>query len=271
MASDLAQRYRVAEGTRLRLADHDADETEDYGSKAEAQIELAELRDAIAERQARLYAEGRRGLLIVLQALDTGGKDGAIKGVFRGVNPQGCQVFAFRAPSEEERSHDFLWRYHAKAPSRGMITIFNRSHYEDVLVVRVQDLVGEEVWRPRYELIRDFERSLVREGTTVLKFFLHISKDEQRRRLQSRLDDPAKHWKFNPGDLKDRARWDDFTAAYEDALSETSTGAAPWFVVPSNHKWFRNLVIARTIAATLEEMDPQFPPSAPGLDEIVID
>ncbi len=175
------------------------------------------------------------------------------------MNPQGCHVWSFRVPSAEETSHDFLWRYHHKAPARGMIAIFNRSHYEDVLAVRVKGLVEEEVWRPRYEAIRDFERGLAREGVVLLKFFLHITRDEQKRRLERRIQDPAKHWKFNPNDLRERAAWDDYQRAYEDAINATSTDEAPWLVVPANHKWFRNLVLARTIADTARGARPALP------------
>ncbi|MDP9378500.1 MAG: polyphosphate kinase 2 family protein [Actinomycetota bacterium] len=262
--------FAVKPGSRFSLAEADPDLTAPYKSKKDIKKEVADYRDRIADLQARLYAEANRSLLVVLQAMDTGGKDGAIKDVFRGVNPQGCQVWSFKAPSTEELAHDFLWRYHQKAPSRGMITIFNRSHYEDVLVVRVKNLVPETVWRPRYEIIRQFEEALEREGVTVLKFFLHISKDEQKRRLESRLAEPEKHWKFSSADLKERARWDAYQLAFEEAINETSTAHSPWYVVPSNKKWFRNLVIARTITETLEHMNPQFPPSELGLESLVI-
>jgi PPK2 family polyphosphate:nucleotide phosphotransferase len=262
--------YRVAPGSSPDLARIDPGQSEHYTAKAEVKEELSQLRDRISDLQARLYAEGRRSVLVVLQAMDTGGKDGAIKDVFRGVNPQGCQVWSFKTPSSEELSHDFLWRYHQKVPARGMIGIFNRSHYEDVLVVRVKDIVPESVWRPRYETIREFERALGREGVVVLKFFLHISEDEQKRRLERRLRHPEKHWKFSSADLAERARWDAYQHAFEDAIAATSTEEAPWYVVPANRKWFRNLVIARTIAATLEAMDPQFPESEPGLESIVV-
>ena len=202
--------------------------------------------------------------------MDTGGKDGTIKHVFSGVNPQGCRVSSFKAPSAEEANHDFLWRYHKSAPARGRIGIFNRSHYEDVLVVRVKDLVPEEVWRERYGQINDFERNLSHDGITVLKFFLHISKDEQKRRLQSRLENPDKRWKFSSADIKERAFWDDYQAAFEDALTNCSTEHAPWYVVPANKKWYRNLVVARTIADTLAAIGPQFPPAEEGLEKVEI-
>ncbi len=263
-------RFRVEPGTRVRLADIDPDESEHYQRKKDVSDELKRHRDRISDLQARLYGEQKRSLLIVLQAMDTGGKDGTIKGVFQGVNPQGCQVWSFKAPSNEEAAHDFLWRYHQKAPPKGMIHIFNRSHYEDVLIVRVKDLVPDSVWRPRYEAINQFEYALTSDGVTVLKFFLHISKDEQKRRLESRLADPDKRWKFSANDLKERAYWDDYQAAFEDAVNECSTDYAPWYVVPANNKWYRNLVVARTIADTLEAMDPRYPEADPGLKGIKV-
>jgi len=248
----------------------DPDDTGGFADKAIAKDSLKLERKRIVSAQERLYAEGAQSLLVILQATDTGGKDGAIKAVFQGVNPQGCRVWSFGVPSEEELAHDALWRYHRRAPARGMIGVFNRSQYEEVLVVRVRELVGEEVWRRRYGEINDFERLLANNGTRILKFYLHISKDEQKERLQARLDDPGKHWKFRIGDLDDRARWDDYQAAFQDAINSCGTPHAPWFVVPANRKWYRNLVVARTIADTLEEMNPRFPPEEPGLDEVVI-
>jgi PPK2 family polyphosphate:nucleotide phosphotransferase len=263
-------RYRVEPGRPLRLADTDPDDSEDYAGKKDVADGLKRQRDRISDLQARLYGERRRSLLIVLQAMDTGGKDGTIKGVFAGVNPQGCQVWSFKAPSNEEADHDFLWRYHQKVPPRGMIHIFNRSHYEDVLVVRVKKLVPEDVWQPRYEAINQFEHALTLAGVTVLKFYLHISKGEQKRRLESRLADPDKNWKFSSNDLKERAYWDDYQAAFEASVNQCSTAYAPWYVVPANKKWYRNLVVARTIADTLEAMDPRYPPAEPGLDSVAV-
>jgi PPK2 family polyphosphate:nucleotide phosphotransferase len=263
-------RYRVEPGRPVRLADIDPGQSERFKKKKDVAKELARQRARIADLQARLYAEDQRSLLIVLQAMDTGGKDGTIKGVFQGVNPQGCQVWSFKVPSGEEADHDFLWRYHNRTPAKGMIGIFNRSHYEDVLVVRVKELVPEAVWRPRYETINRFEQALTLSGITVLKFFLHISKDEQKRRLEARLDDPDKRWKFAVGDIAERKRWDDYQAAYEDALNECSTSYAPWYIVPANKKFYRNLVIARTIADTLEALDPRYPRADPGLKGIKI-
>jgi PPK2 family polyphosphate:nucleotide phosphotransferase len=263
-------RYRVEPGAGIRLADVNPDESEHFLKKKDVASELGTQRKRIRDLQARLYGEQRQSMLLVLQAMDTGGKDGTIKHVFQGVNPQGCQVWSFKAPSAEESSHDFLWRYHQRVPPRGMIHIFNRSHYEDVLVVRVKGLVPQEVWRPRYEVINAFERALTMSNVTVVKFYLHISKDEQRRRLESRLQDPDKRWKFSANDLRERGHWDSYMAAFEDAISNTSTDYAPWYVVPANNKWYRNLVIARTIADTFEAMDPHYPAAEPGLDQVVI-
>jgi PPK2 family polyphosphate:nucleotide phosphotransferase len=274
-------RYRIDRGEKLKLTQQppvtdiglveiDPNESEHYRSKKDVKDELARQRDRIAELQARLYAERKQSLLIVLQAMDTGGKDGTIRGVFQGVNPQGCLVWSFKAPSTEEQEHHFLWRYDQKTPPRGMITIFNRSHYEDVLVVRVKKMIEEDVWHHRYAMINEFEHMLTLNNTVVLKFFLYISKDEQKRRLEARLQDPTKHWKFSSNDLKERAYWDQYMVAFEDAIKHCSTEYAPWYVVPANKKWYRNLVIARTIADTLEAMNPQFPPAEAGLDQIVI-
>jgi PPK2 family polyphosphate:nucleotide phosphotransferase len=263
-------RYRVEPGEPAGMAERNPDETEHYTRKKDVTEELAAARKRIGDLQARLYAEHRRSLLIVLQAMDTGGKDGTIKGVFQGVNPQGCQVWSFKAPSAEERDHDFLWRYHQRIPPAGMIHIFNRSHYEDVLVVRVKSLVPEAVWRSRYDAINDFERQLTASGVTLVKFYLHISREEQRSRLQSRLEHPDKQWKFSSNDLAERARWDDYQLAFDEALTRCSTPYAPWYVVPANAKWYRNLVVARTIADTLAAMDPQYPPAEPDLDRVTI-
>ena len=263
-------RYRVAPGTNITLRDVDPDETEHYTRKKDVREELSRQRDRIADLQERLYAEGKQGLLVVLQAMDTGGKDGTIRGVFQGVNPQGCQVWSFKTPSTEELVHHFLWRYDQKTPPRGMITIFNRSHYEDVLIVRVKELIDEAVWRQRYRMINEFEHMLTLNNTTVIKFFLCISKDEQKRRLERRLADPAKHWKFSRADLKERAFWEQYQRAFADAISNCSTDYAPWYVVPANKKWYRDLVIARTIADTLQVMDPQYPAAEPGLAQLTV-
>jgi len=262
--------YRVLPGERIMLPAIDADQSEGYKKKKDVLGELEEQRLRIQDLQGKLYAENKKGLLIVLQAMDTGGKDGAIKHVFSGVNPQGCRISSFKAPNPEEANHDFLWRYHKSAPAVGRIGIFNRSHYEDVLVVRVKDIVSEEVWRPRFALINNFEWNLTQNNISVIKFYLHISKDEQKRRLERRLRRPDKRWKFSTNDIKERAYWEDYQRAFEDTISETSTDFAPWYVIPANKKWYRNLVIARAIADTLEAMDPNFPPAEAGLDKISI-
>lgn len=262
--------YRVKPGEPIRLADIDPDTSEHYQKKKEVEEELEVQRQRLQNLQERLYAERQRSVLIVLQATDTGGKDGTIKHVFGGVNPQGCRVWSFKTPSAEEASHDFLWRYHQRTPQRGMISIFNRSHYEDVLIVRVRKLVPEDVWRERYHVINEFESMLTLNNITVIKFFLHISKDEQKRRLESRLQNLDKRWKFSSQDIKERLLWNEYQVAFEDAINNCSTEHAPWYVVPSNKKWYRNLVVARTIADTLEAMNPQYPPAEEGLDNIVI-
>jgi PPK2 family polyphosphate:nucleotide phosphotransferase len=253
-------RYRVKPGQKISLADIDPDETEHYTDEAPALEELEEQRRNISDLQERLFAEEKRSLLIVLQAMDAGGKDGVGRGVFRGINPQGCNVWSFKSPSDEETKHDFLWRFHHRVPEAGMITIFNRSYYEEVLSTRVRGEITDEVCRSRYKLINEFERLLTHEAVTVLKFYLHISQDEQKRRLEERLENPRKHWLFSENDLKERERWDEHMSAFEEAINNCSTEYAPWYVVPGNKKWFRNLVIARTIVDTLNELDPQFPP-----------
>ena len=262
--------YRVQPEKPIVLADLDPDITEKYKKKKDVKKELKKQSKRLVELQRRLYAENKGSLLIVLQATDTGGKDGTIKHVFKNVNPQGCRVWSFKKPSDEELSHDFLWRYHERTPARGMITIFNRSHYEDVLIVRVKEMVPEDVWRKRYHLINEFEQMLTLNNITVVKFFLHISKDEQKRRLESRLENSDKRWKFSSNDLKEREYWNDYQVAFEDAINNCSTAYAPWYVVPANNKWYRNLVIARTIADTLEAMNPQYPEAEAGLENIVI-
>lgn len=255
-------RYRARPRATGALAGIAADEADGVGKKDRAAIETA--RDADLDRlralQERLYAERRRALLVVLLATDTGGKDSTIDHVFSGVNPQGCRVTSFGVPSADELAHDFLWRVHPHAPARGMIGIFNRSHYEDVTVPRVAGASDAAEWARRYEHIRNFESLLADAGTRVLKFHLRVSRAEQARRLLDRVDDPAKHWKFNPQDLEDRARWDDYQRAFEEAIAATTTDAAPWYVVPANHKWFRDAIVARAVVSALEEMDPRYPP-----------
>jgi PPK2 family polyphosphate:nucleotide phosphotransferase len=251
-------RYRVHPGKKLHLKDHPTDHTAGF-SKDEARAATAVLHERLAVLQEMLYAQGRHRILIVAQGMDTAGKDGLIRGLLSEVDPQGVRIANFKAPTPIELSHDFLWRVHQQVPTDGELVLFNRSHYEDVLIVRVKDLVPEPTWRARYEHIRAFERLLVDEGTTIIKFFLHLSKDEQRARLQARLDDPAKHWKFNVGDLGERKLWDDYMAAYRDALAETSTQDAPWYVIPADHKWFRDLLVARIVVDRLEQLGLAFP------------
>ncbi|MEI6084526.1 MAG: polyphosphate kinase 2 family protein [Verrucomicrobiota bacterium] len=266
---NFTQHLRVKPGHKLKLADWDAGATLGF-EKDKAQDLLAKNTRRLAALQTRLYAESRRAVLIVLQGMDASGKDGTVAHVMGGVNPQGCRVTSFKAPTTEERAHDFLWRIHKAVPARGEIGIFNRSHYEDVLIVRVHNLVPEKVWSGRYRQINDFEALLLASGVQILKFFLHIDKDEQRDRLQARLEDPTKNWKFNPGDLEERKLWKDYQRAYEDALRQCSTPAAPWFIIPANKKWFRNLAVSQIIVETLEKLDPQFPPPVAGLSKIVI-
>src|SRR4051812_29979056 len=249
-------RYRADDGCRLE--DFDTTDTDDM-TREEAPAELARLVDRIADLQARLYAEESRAVLVVLQGIDAAGKDSTVKHVFSGTNPQGVRVYTFKEPTAEEAAHDFLWRYHQDAPARGMIHVFNRSHYEDVLVVRVKGLIEESRWRSRYDSINDFERILARERTVIVKFFLHISKDAQLDRFRERLQRADKQYKFSANDVRERRNWDAYQQAYEDAVNFTSTPWAPWYVVPADHKWYRNLVVARIVCATLEAMDPRWP------------
>lgn len=266
------ERWRVRPGEPLDLSARDPGSTEGApGSKHDTKDATKELRDELIELHRRLWAESRRALLVVLQAMDAGGKDGTIRKVFSGVNPLGVEVTSFRAPTEVERDHDFLWRVHRRAPARGSIGIFNRSHYEDVVTVRVHRGVEEPVWRARYAQIRAFEELLGAAGTTVVKFLLHISKEEQAERLRSRLERPDKRWKFRLSDLDDRGRWDDFMVAYGDAVRETSTPSAPWYVVPADRKWYRNWAVLAILVETLEELDPRFPEAAEDLDGVVVE
>jgi len=263
--------HQIEPGRPIRLSDIST-RGEDYyeGSKETAEIEFKALRDEFTELQPRLYAEDKQKLLIVLQANDAGGKDSTIRKVTRGVNPQGVHVTSFKTPSKEELAHDFLWRVHKAVPAKGMIGIFNRSHYEDVLIVRVHNLVPESVWRPRYEHINQFEKLLTDSGTTILKFYLHISKEEQKERFQARLDDPTKHWKFSLEDLEKRKLWDDYMVAFEDMINRCTTVYAPWYVIPADQKWYRNLAITRAIVDTLKQMNPQYPQNEADLNNLVI-
>jgi PPK2 family polyphosphate:nucleotide phosphotransferase len=256
-------------GAHLDLDDHRTDETFGWDKDA-AKAALADELVVVSELQTRLFAEKTRAVLVVLQAMDAGGKDGVIRTVLTGINPAGVRVASFGVPSDEELDHDYLWRIHRQAPARGQIGVFNRSHYEDVLVVRVHELVPKPVWRRRYRQIREFERTLGEEGTTVVKLFLHVSKEEQRLRMQDRIDSADERWKFRKGDLDDRARWDDFMAAFRDALRATSTDAAPWYVVPADRKWVRNLAVAHVLRHHLEQLDPQYPAPEEGIEGLVV-
>jgi PPK2 family polyphosphate:nucleotide phosphotransferase len=260
--SGALERYWVKPGTKLDLGKIDSSEKTLFqgAGKHEFDPQFDELQGQLQELQKKLYAQNKHRVLVVMQAMDTGGKDGCIKHVFSRIDPQGIHVRSFKKPSEEEMSYDFLWRVHSKVPHRGQLVIFNRSHYEDIIAVRVKNIFPDDVWKRRQRHVVDFERMLAEEGTTIVKIFLHISKDEQRKRLEARLADPAKHWKIHPDDMVDRARWDDFMAAYEDAISKTSTEFAPWYVVPADRKWYRNLCVARIMLDTLKRLNMEFPP-----------
>jgi PPK2 family polyphosphate:nucleotide phosphotransferase len=264
------QPLKVKPGTKVHLADFSPTFHEGL-DKDEAPASAATHAAALDELAYRLYAENRRALLIVLQGMDTSGKDGTIRHVMSGISPQTCKVVSFKQPSSEEREHDFLWRVHRSVPPKGQIGIFNRSHYEDVLVARVHQLVEKSVWKSRYEKINAFEKFLTSEGTTILKFFLHISRDEQRDRLRRRIDDPHKRWKISEADVAERRFWDDYQRAYEDALTECNTDIAPWYVVPSDHKWYRSLVVSRVVHETLSDMDPKYPSPTVDLAKLVVD
>jgi PPK2 family polyphosphate:nucleotide phosphotransferase len=265
------KRHRVEPGRRFRLADVDAGSTAGAKSKAKTQEQLADLRTRLEKLQGLLWAEHQHKVLVILQGIDTSGKDGTISHVFEAVNPMGVKVALFKVPTAEEAAHDFLWRVHARVPGAGEMTIFNRSHYEAVLVERVHDLVPPRVWKRRYRQINDFEHLLAENGTTILKFFLHIDSDEQKKRLEERLHDPAKRWKFRPEDLVDRKLWPRFMEAYEDAIRKTSTAEAPWHVVPSDKKWYRNLVVASVLVAALERLHMKPPEAPPGLEDIRVE
>lgn len=259
--SGALERYLVKPGAKVDLAKIDSDERALFltGGKDESTKAFDKLQDELQELQKVLYAQNKHRILLVLQAMDTGGKDGCVKHVFSRIDPQGIHVRSFKKPTEEELARDFLWRVHNKVPRNGEMVIFNRSHYEDVIAVKVKKLFPDKVWKQRYQHIIDFERMLAEEGTTIVKIYLHISKDEQKRRIVSRLDNPDKHWKFHPDDLKDRALWNDFMKTYEDLLSKTSTEHAPWYVVPANRKWYRNLCVARIMVDTMKRLNMKLP------------
>ena len=266
---NLPDALRVEPRTHIDLRKVDAAATfghdKDSAGKAQAEREAR-----LTDLQERLWAEGKHALLIVLQGIDAAGKDGTISKVMDAFNPQGCSVTGFKVPTPFEARHDFLWRVHAATPAKGTVAIFNRSHYEEVLIVRVHGIIDETTWRRRYHAINDFEHHLTDEGTAIVKLFLYIDADEQRERFQARLDDPTKRWKFAKGDLEERKRWDDYIDAFNDCLRETSTDVAPWYVIPANRKWFRNLAVSEIVTQALERLDPQYPPAEEGLDGLVV-
>jgi PPK2 family polyphosphate:nucleotide phosphotransferase len=265
---DYCKRFVIEPGAKVRLDKIDPSFKDKHDSQDKAIPEIQKHVERMAKLQYLLYADGSQSLLIVLQALDAGGKDGVVRHVFSAMNPQGTSVVRFKQPSTVEAAHDFLWRAHVRTPGKGEIVIFNRSHYEDVLVVRVHKLVPKPVWSKRYELINDFEKMLHENGTRTLKFYLHISPEEQLERFKQRLDDPSRQWKISESDYSERTLWSDYTAAFEEAMEKTSTRHAPWFVIPSNHKWFRNLAISEIVADTLEDMRLKLPPTQVDIAEI---
>jgi PPK2 family polyphosphate:nucleotide phosphotransferase len=257
-------------GKRVRLKDYDPGYSGGFEGRGEVADQVKADLARLSALQEVLYAESTRAVLIIVQGIDTGGKDGTIRHVFRGLNPQGVQVTSFKQPSREELSHDFLWRIHRRTPPKGIIGVFNRSHYEDVLIVRVHNLVAKRIWKERYDHINRFEEILHEHDTLILKFFLYISKDEQKRRLESRRDDPSKQWKFSPADLKEREHWDSYMEAYEEMLTRCNTEYAPWHIVPGNRKWYRNYVVSRAVVEALEKLNPQYPPAPDGIADIVV-
>lgn len=261
-------KYKIKPNKKFNLKEHDPNSTSEFdGNKEKGEGIISELNARLEKLQELLFAEHKQKILIVLQAMDTGGKDGVIRRVFDGVNPQGVRVASFKVPTSLELDHDYLWRVHQQTPAKGEIVIFNRSHYEDVLVVRVKNLVPESVWSKRYDQINNFEQLLAEEGTTILKFFLNISFEEQRERLLSRIDEPEKNWKFNPGDLEERKLWDTYMKAYEDAIDKTSTKWAPWYIIPANKKWYRDLVISTILVECLDSLKMNYPESPSDLDQ----
>jgi PPK2 family polyphosphate:nucleotide phosphotransferase len=259
MPNKFTKELIVKPGKKVHLSKYDPDDTLGWHKDKKMKASVEKAMSILEKRQHLLYAEHKRALLIVLQALDAGGKDGTIQHVMSGVNPQGCQVTSFKVPSAEEAAHDFLWRVHKAVPAHGYIGIFNRSHYEDVLVVRVHKLVPKDVWLKKYDQINEFESMLAANKVKILKFFLHISKEEQKKRFLQRIDDPDRRWKISEADFEERKYWDDYIAAYEDGLTKCSTEYAPWFIIPANKKWFRNLAVSNIIAETLEDMHMKYP------------
>ena len=268
----MKQKYLVKPDTKVKLSKWDPNDTGDFkGGKEEGLAKLEKLNGKLETLKELMFAEHKQKVLGVLQAMDTGGKDGVIRRVFDRVNPAGVRVASFKAPTQEELDHDYLWRVHKQVPGKGELVVFNRSHYEDVLVVRVHNYVPPEVWSKRFDQINEFERNLAENGTTILKFYLHIDLEEQKERLQARLDDPTKRWKFRLGDLEERKLWPEYMKAFEDVLSKTSTEYAPWYIVPANRKWFRDLVISSVLVDTLEGLKMKYPESEENLDGVVIE
>lgn len=265
------ENHRIKPGSQISLSSLPTRADQFHDDRRAAEKEFKRLRDELIELQACLYAEDKHSLLIVFQAMDAGGKDGTIRKVFRGVNPQGVRVNSFKAPTKQELAHDYLWRVHKVVPQRGMIGVFNRSHYEDVLVVRIEELVPEAVWQKRYEQINEFEQLLAESGTKILKFFLHISPEEQKERFQDRLNEPSKHWKFSLDDLEKRKKWETYMEAYEAALQRCSTECAPWHAIPADQKWYRNLTITRTIVDAIKSLNPEYPVQEDDLSHVVIE
>ena len=263
-----SEMFRVKPGRTVKLDKIDTAFKDKHEDQTSALGETEQFTNRLRELQYLLYAENRQSLLIILQAMDAGGKDGIINHVLSNMNPQGARVYGFKIPSAEEAAHDFLWRIHQAAPHCGQVAIFNRSHYEDVLVSRVHSFVPKKVWSKRYDLINDFEKNLVDNGTHILKFYLHISKDEQLRRFKQRIDNPARHWKISESDYKEREYWDDYTKAFEDALSRCSTEHAPWYVIPADHKWFRNLAVSQIVVEALESLKMEFPKPSVDIAEV---
>ncbi|MFL5489027.1 MAG: PPK2 family polyphosphate kinase [Gemmatimonadaceae bacterium] len=268
MASDRAQLQPITSARQVRLTDAAAEAPDDIPDRDDLEKAIDHERKRLRKLQAALYADGRYALLVVLQGRDASGKDGTVRKVFRSVNPMGCEVTSFKVPNESEREHDFLWRIHQRVPRRRMIGIFNRSHYEDVIVPRVYKTLPRAVWSARFEQINDFEKMLVANSVVVLKFFLHVSRAEQKKRLEERLEDPKKNWKFRAGDLEERKKWGDYTVAYRDAIAKCSTSSARWYVVPADDEDARDLLVARTIADTLDELDLRYPRLDPELKDL---
>ena len=263
-----ANKFRVEPSSKVKLDEIDANSKGEEKDKESAQVTITKYVQRLPELQYLMYAENKRSLLIILQGMDGAGKDGTINHVMSVMNPQGCRVFAFKTPSAREQAHDYLWRVHAAAPRKGEVAIFNRSHYEDVLVVRVHNLVPKEVWSKRYDGINAFEKQLADNGTHILKFYLHIDKEEQLARFKQRLDDPSRHWKISESDYSEREFWNDYQEAFEDAISKCSTTHAPWYIIPANRKWFRNLAVSQILVDKLESLDMKFPEPKVNIDEI---